>query len=405
MREFTMPVPVLHGVSTEYDVCTEWDAVDELEPISSHIGQQCIQMEANIPTDWNIDALMPKTIHLIEIDSVTSDSVYTHVTINDEICHAKLDIGAQINMMTESLFKRIGKISKLPLFPKSDMKPVGYGNRNIEYIGTTVVDVSHLTQTKKATFYVTKLNDDKVILGLCLCIDLQLLSIHCDDKCQCKSQILHETKKIGSEFPIGVDLQQEHIQQNVLPPVPIRIKLEGDDVKQQIMDLYPDLFSGVGTIKNAVVHLDVKPRAIPVVCSPCHVSHAVQPKLKEELDRILKLGVIRKLDINEASDWVHTLVIVIKPNGKLCVCLDPRTLNSVLRHSIHNAKRSVDIISKVMGFTHVSKIDADSGFWTLPLDPSSQLLTTFDTPWGKFCFMKLPFGLCESQYFSSTIWT
>ena len=88
------------------------------------------------------------------------------------------------------------------------MKLVGYGNRNIEYIGTTVVDIIHLAQTKKATFYGTKINDDKVILGLHLCIDLQLLSIHCDDKCQCKSQILHETKKIGSKFPIGVDLRQ-----------------------------------------------------------------------------------------------------------------------------------------------------------------------------------------------------
>ena len=39
MKEFTMPVPVLHRVPTEYDICTEWDAVDELEPISSHIGQ------------------------------------------------------------------------------------------------------------------------------------------------------------------------------------------------------------------------------------------------------------------------------------------------------------------------------------------------------------------------------
>ena len=66
--KFTMPVPVLHGVPTEYDVCTEWDAVDELELISSHIGQHCIQIEVNILTDWNIDALMPKTIHLIEID-------------------------------------------------------------------------------------------------------------------------------------------------------------------------------------------------------------------------------------------------------------------------------------------------------------------------------------------------
>ena len=128
-----------------------------------------------------------------------------------------------------------------------------------------------------------------------------------------------------------------------------------------------------------MVHLDVKPGAILVVCSPHHVPHAVQPKLKEELDRMLKLGVIRKLDISEASDWVHALVIVIKPNGKLHVCLDPRTFSSVLWHNIHNAKTFIDIISKVKGFKHVSKIDVDSGFWTLALDPSSQLLTTFDT--------------------------
>ena len=139
---------------------------------------------------------MPKTIHLIEIETIASDSVYTQVTLNDEICHAKLDTGAQINMMTESLFKHIGKTNKLPLFMKSDVKLVGYGNRNIEYIGTTVLDVSHLFQNKKATFYVTKLNDDKVILGLHLCVDLQLLSVHCDDKYRCKSQLLHEAKKV-----------------------------------------------------------------------------------------------------------------------------------------------------------------------------------------------------------------
>ena len=181
-----MPVPVcvLYKAPIEYGICTEWEAIDELEPVpQSYIGHQCIQMEVNIPTDWNIDALMPKTIHLIEIDSVTTDSVYTHVTLNDKICHAQLDTSAQINVMTESLFKHIGKTNKLPLFPKSDVKLVVYGNRHIEYIGTTVLDVTHLSQNKKATFYVTKLNDNKVILGLCLCVDLQLLSIHCDDKC------------------------------------------------------------------------------------------------------------------------------------------------------------------------------------------------------------------------------
>ena len=142
-KEFTMPV--LHGAPFENDVCTEWYTVEDLKPILSYIGHMCIQMEANILTDWNIDALLPKTIHLIKIDSIPSDSVYTHVTLNDKICHAKLDTGAQINVMTESLFKHIGKTNKLPLYPKSDVKFVGYGNRNIDYIGTTVVDVTHLT--------------------------------------------------------------------------------------------------------------------------------------------------------------------------------------------------------------------------------------------------------------------
>ena len=102
-KEFTMPVPVLHGAPTEYDTCTEWDAVDELEPIPSYICQQCIQMEANIPTYWNIDALlpetMPKTIISLRL-TLLLRTLYIHVTLNDEICCAKLDTGAQINMMS-----------------------------------------------------------------------------------------------------------------------------------------------------------------------------------------------------------------------------------------------------------------------------------------------------------------
>ena len=144
------------------------------------------------------------------------------------------------------------------------------------------------------------------------------------------------------------------------------------------MQLYPDLFDGVKTIKNAMVHLDMKPDAVPIVCSPQRVPDALRDSLKVELDRMESMKVIQKLDINEASNWVHALVLVVKPNGELHVCLDIHTLNYVLRHNIHNAQRFVDIITQVRGFTHCSKIDANSGFWTLPLDAMSQLLTTFD---------------------------
>ena len=68
------------------------------------------------------------------------------------------------------------------------------------------------------------------------------------------------------------------------------------------MQLYPDLFDGIGTIKNVVVHLDVKPGATPVVCSPRRVPDALIDSLKTKLDRMESLKVNRKFNINEASD-------------------------------------------------------------------------------------------------------
>ena len=98
-------------------------------------------------------------------------------------------------------------------------------------------------------------------------------------------------------------------------------------------------------------------------------------------------------------DWVHNLVLVRKPNGKLRVYLDSRTINKALHFNIHNAKTFSEFTSHIGKVMYVSKIDANSGFWTLPMDPDSQLLTTFNTPWGRFCFLKMSFGLNQSQYF------
>ena len=88
-----------------------------------------------------------------------------------------------------------------------------------------------------------------------------------------------------------------------------------------------------------------------------------------------------------------------KSNGKLRVCLDPRTINKALRFNIHNARTFPEITSQIKSVKYVSKIDTNSEFWTLPMDPASQILMTFNTPWGRFCFLKMPFGLNQSQYF------
>ena len=44
-----------------------------------------------------------------------------------------------------------------------------------------------------------------------------------------------------------------------------------------------------------------------------------------------------------------------------------------------------------------SVIDTKSSYWMVWLDKESSLLTTFNTPWGKFKWLWLPFGLLESS--------
>ena len=48
------------------------------------------------------------------------------------------------------------------------------------------------------------------------------------------------------------------------------------------------------------------------------------------------------------------------------------------------------------GASIFSKLDANSGFWQIPLTEESRLLTTFITPYGRFCFNKLPFGISSA---------
>ena len=103
----------------------------------------------------------------------------------------------------------------------------------------------------------------------------------------------------------------------------VNTKIDTNDPKTHILQLFPDLFEGVGTMENIQVYLDVDPKIEPVVQAPHKIPHSMLEPLKAEIDRMLKLGVIHKLHINKATDWVHNLVLVRKPSGKLHVCLDP----------------------------------------------------------------------------------
>ena len=90
------------------------------------------------------------------------------------------------------------------------------------------------------------------------------------------------------------------------------------------------------------------------------------------------------------------MVCVPKANGKVRICVDLTPLNKAVQREIHPMATVDENLAKVKGSQVFSKLDANSGFWQIPLDTQSRLLTTFITPFSRFCFNRLPFGISSA---------
>jgi hypothetical protein len=86
-------------------------------------------------------------------------------------------------------------------------------------------------------------------------------------------------------------------------------------------------------------------------------------------------------------------MVTPKPDGSLRICIDPRYLNKYLVRPIHPFPDVDQIFSRVKGHRFFAKINLTSGFWNLRLDSKSADLCTFATPWGRYRWLRLPFGV------------
>ena len=202
------------------------------------------------------------TVHDMELKSAH----YSNVSINGQIVQVKRDTGAKVNMMSKNVFDSLSNsTTKTVLLNKTKMVKIsGYGENSIEYIGTCVFKVSHNNQHRDVLFFITNVNDANIIMGAKSCQEFNLVKIVCDDKCQCKTA---EIMSINQEFPAGLSVPDTK-PKVILPPVDLNTKIEVNDPKAHILQLFPDLFEGVGTMENIQVHLDVNPEIEPVVQAP-----------------------------------------------------------------------------------------------------------------------------------------
>ena len=132
-----------------------------------------------------------------------------------------------------------------------------------------------------------------------------------------------------------------------------------------------------------------------MVHTPRKCATAMQPLVHEKPNEFINQGVI--VPVEEPADWVSSLAYSWKASEKLQVCLDTNDLNASIRCDHEKTPTVEEITHELAGSTCFTKLDGTSFYLCIVLNYESSLLTTFNTPWARFRFVCLPWGLACAQ--------
>ena len=140
----------------------------------------------------------------------------------------------------------------------------------------------------------------------------------------------------------------------------VRVAEVSEDYSSIALKKCPKVFMGLETMKGEYtikLEANAKPHAIYVARN---VPIPLREKVKSELTRMENLGVISQVD--EPAPWCSGMVVVLKNNGSVRICVDLKPLNQSVMRETHPIPRVDEILAQMAGATYFIKLDANSGF-------------------------------------------
>ena len=319
--------------------------------------------------------------------------------INGEPLTFLVDSGSQCNVIGLRDYERVsGDVDHVHLVNRVSVLRM-YDGTKVATLGRARLRLQNRSNGRTMSVVCRVISKDaSPILSLSSSVDLGLIQVRDVDpldylpRVKCNSDDNHvKSAVVDTQSPTDTPVSsaavktQSHTSQG-------EGRVESSLTAQNVLKEYQDVFdtTSIGCVlKDYVIVTD--PTVRPVADPPRRVRVHVRDKLKAKLADLTHQGLITP--VTSPTPWVSNLVVVDKPSGDIRICLDPQSLNDAVLREHYPTPTLDEVTSRLSNAKVFSVVDASRAFWQIGLSEASANLCCFHTPFGRFRWEVLPYGI------------
>src|SRR5215469_16024279 len=292
------------------------------------------------------------------------DPFFISLKINGHKTSFEVDSGSARTLMSVNVFNSLFRHVKPKINP-SETSLRTYGEGEMHVLGEVSVDVEHQGVSDSLILLIVK-EEGPSLLGR------GWINSHSAPYLQALGRIL-STSEVNSVATTSISNKEI----------------------EAFLDQFSELFkSDFGILKDVKVNFPVDSSVSPRFCKARPVPFSLKSKLDDELDFLLKHGVISPV---RHSPWAAPVVPVLKKNGKIRICGDYKiTANKAIIPDSYPLPKPKELMSRLSKGKYFAKIDLANAFNQLELEEDSKKFTTINTHRGLFQYNKMCFGISSA---------
>jgi hypothetical protein len=138
--------------------------------------------------------------------------------------------------------------------------------------------------------------------------------------------------------------------------------------------------------------IELEVGATLVITVPYRHPKRFKDEIEKTIKELLAMGHIRP----STSPFASSIVLVLKKDGTLRMCIDYRALNKKMIKNRYPIPRIDELMDELHGAVFFTKIDLQSGYYQINIKEQDIEKTAFRCHFGHFDFLVMPFGLTNA---------